>query len=39
MINSIMDGGSADIAKGDKIKVTKGDLTGLNGSVITIENG
>jgi ribosomal protein L24 len=30
-------GGSSDINKGDKIRVVKGDLTGLDGKVITIE--
>ncbi len=32
-------GASNDIAKGDKIKVIKGDLNGLDGTVITIEDG
>jgi transcription elongation factor SPT5 len=30
---------NSDINKGDKIRVIKGDLNGLYGSVITIENG
>ena len=30
---------SNDIQKGDKIRVVKGDLTGLDGTVITVENG
>ncbi len=29
----------AEINKGDKIRVFKGDLNGLNGTVISIENG
>ena len=34
-----MQGGNSDLNKGDKIKVIKGDLNGLFGTVVTIENG
>ncbi len=34
-----MSGTSSDIAKGDKIRVIKGDLVGLYGTVVTIEEG
>jgi len=30
---------NSDIQKGDKIRVIKGDLNGLYGTVVTIENG
>lgn len=36
---TFLTGNSSDIAKGDKIRVIKGDLNGLYGTVVTIENG
>jgi hypothetical protein len=32
-------GGTTEYAKGDKIQVKKGDLTGIKGTVIAIEEG
>lgn len=32
-----LDGGSVDIAKGDKIRIVKGDFTGITGSVVSLE--
>jgi hypothetical protein len=37
--NTFFDGNSIDINKGDKIKVARGDLTGLTGTVIHLEDG
>ena len=34
---TFLESNPVDIAKGDKIKVIKGDLTGISGIVITIE--
>lgn len=36
---TFLQGNNSDINKGDKIRVIKGDLNGLYGTVITIENG
>lgn len=36
---TFLEGNSTEINKGDKIRVIKGDLNQLNGTVITIENG
>ncbi len=36
---TFIDGNSIEITKGDKIRVIKGDLNGLDGTVITIEDG
>lgn len=36
--DAIMKGGNAIYAKGDKIAVIKGDLVGLKGTVISIED-
>lgn len=33
-----MDGGSVDIAKGDKIRIVKGDFTGITGTVVSLED-
>ena len=35
---TFLESNPVDIAKGDKIKVIKGDLTGISGTVITIED-
>ena len=35
---TFLEGNSTEINKGDKIRVIKGDLNGLSGSVVTIEN-
>jgi len=35
---TFLEGNSNDITKGDKIRVVKGDLSGLDGTVITIED-
>lgn len=34
---TFFDGNSIEITKGDKIKVIKGDLNGLTGTVVSIE--
>lgn len=36
--DAMLRGGAAIYAKGDKISVNKGDLTGLKGTVISIED-
>lgn len=35
---SFLEGNAVDITKGDKIRVTKGDLNGLTGTVVAIED-
>lgn len=35
----LLHGGTTEYAKGDKIQVNKGDLTGIKGTVIAIEEG
>lgn len=36
---TFLEGNSVDVTKGDKIKVVKGDLNGLSGTVVSIDNG
>lgn len=36
---TFLEGNQAEVNKGDKIKVVKGDLQDLDGTVVTIENG
>lgn len=38
LAKTFMSKGSADIGKGDKIRIIQGDLTGMDGQVISIEN-